>query len=446
MKTEQAETSSNDRNDAAVGLGAGTTGIRSWARKITDIPEFGVVAACVLVFVIVTAVHHDFADISNLQVIGLDLADYGILAVGVSMVIMTSGIDLSPGSMVAFCSMCSAYVDVNWHWPVVFSIIASIGIGVVVGFLHGWFITRLDVPPFAITLVTLTAAAGGALALTQGQPISGVSTFYDKLTLYDAWRVPIPVVIFIVVAFLAWVLMERTYVGRQIYAVGGNREAARLAGIPINRRLMLTYIVSGACAGLVGVLVIGRIGVGDPSVGSGWELDAIAASVIGGVSLYGGEGRIVGAAAGALLLMLINNALIVLNVSPFYQQVALGLVLGIAIVADRIRARSRGRARRGLPVFGGAGRPAGGGLWGGGRGGRADAARLALQPARTGRASMPSPLRRRRPLFLCVGRSSAHAVPGFLRGHRASRYLSRLVNGHNNFRRNLDVTSPSGSY
>ena len=120
---------------------------------------------------------------------------------------------------------------------------------------------------------------------------------------------------------------------------------------------MLTYIVSGACAGLVGVLVIGRIGVGDPSVGSGWELDAIAASVIGGVSLYGGEGRIVGAAAGALLLMLINNALIVLNVSPFYQQVALGLVLGIAIVADRIRARSRGRARRGLPVFGAQGAP-----------------------------------------------------------------------------------------
>ena len=283
MTTEQAETSSNDRNDAAAGLAAGAGGARSWARKITDIPEFGVVAACVLVFIVVTLVHHDFADIANLQVIGLDLADYGILAVGVSMVIITSGIDLSPGSMVAFCSMCSAYVDVNWHWPVVFSILASLGIGVVVGFLHGWFITRLDVPPFAITLVTLTAAAGGALALTQGQPISGVSTFYDKLTLYDAFQVPIPVVIFVVVAFLAWVLMERTYIGRQIYAVGGNREAARLAGIPINRRLMLTYIVSGACAGLVGVLVIGRIGVGDPSVGSGWELDAIAASVIGGV-------------------------------------------------------------------------------------------------------------------------------------------------------------------
>ena len=203
MKTEQAETSGNEPIDAAAGVALGGVGARGWVRKITDIPEFGVVAACVLVFIIVTLLHHDFADVANLQVIGLDLADYGILAVGVSMVIITSGIDLSPGSMVAFCSMCSAYVDVNWHWPVVFSILASLGIGMVVGFLHGWFITRLDVPPFAITLVTLTAAAGGALALTQGQPISGVSTFYDKLTLYDAFRVPIPVVIFIVVAFLA---------------------------------------------------------------------------------------------------------------------------------------------------------------------------------------------------------------------------------------------------
>ena len=358
MKTEQAETSSNDRNDALAGLGAGAAGARGWVRKITDIPEFGVVAACVLVFIIVTLVHHDFADVANLQVIGLDLADYGILAVGVSMVIITSGIDLSPGSMVAFCSMCSAYVDVNWHWPVVFSILASLGIGMVVGFLHGWFITRLDVPPFAITLVTLTAAAGGALALTQGQPISGVSTFYDKLTLYDAFRVPIPVVIFIVVAFLAWLLMERTYIGRQIYAVGGNREAARLAGIPINRRLMLTYVISGACAGLVGVLVIGRIGVGDPSVGSGWELDAIAASVIGGVQPLRrrrthrrrGCGRAAADAdqqradrAQRLAVLPAGRARAWCSASPSWP--------------TAIRARSRGRARRGLPVFGAQGAP-----------------------------------------------------------------------------------------
>jgi ribose transport system permease protein len=331
---------------------------RGRVRAIVDIPEFGVVAACVLVFVIVTLIHPRFADENNLQVIGLDLSNYGILAIGVGCVILTSGIDLSPGSVVALCSMVSAYLNVNEHVPVGFCFIISILIGMAIGYLHGWFITRLDVPPFAITLVTLTAAAGGALALTQGQPISGVAGFYQTVVLKDVFGVPLPVIIFAVVAFAAWVLLERTYIGRQIYAVGGNREAARLAGIPVKRRLMLTYIISGGCAGLVAILVIGRIGVGDPSVGSGWELDAIAAAVIGGVSLYGGEGRVVGMVAGVLLLMLINNALIVLNVSPFYQQVALGLVLGVAIVADRIRARSRGRSRpRGVPIFGAQGSP-----------------------------------------------------------------------------------------
>ena len=335
---------------------------RSRLRAVADIPELGVIAACVLVFVVVTAIQPRFANSGNLQVIGLDLASYGILTIGVGIVILTSGIDLSPGSVVALCSMVSAYLNVNDHVPVGLCIVISIAIGAVLGYLHGWFVTKLDVPPFAITLVTLTAAAGGALALTSGQPISGVSFFYQTLTLSKVAGVPVPDIIFVVVAIIAWVLLERTYIGRQIYAVGGNREAARLAGIPVRRRLMLTYVISGACAGLVAVLVIGRIGVGDPSVGSGWELDAIAGAVIGGVSLYGGEGRVIGMVAGVLLLMLINNALIVLNVSPFYQQVALGLVLGLAIVADRVRARSRGRSRpRGIPIFGAAGSPPTGG-------------------------------------------------------------------------------------
>ena len=322
----------------------------NWVRRTTEIPEFGVVAACVLVFVVVTIVRPSFANVDNLQVIGLDLADYGILAIGVTFTILTGGIDLSPGAIVAFASMVSADLNVNAHWPVWLCLAVSLAIGLAIGYLHGWFVTRLNVPPFAITLVTLTAAAGGALALTEGQPISGVDPLYGQIVSNGVAGVPVPVIIFIVVAIAAWFFLERMYAGRQIYAVGGNVEAARLAGIPVKRRILLTYVVSGGCAGLVAILVIGRIGVGDPSVGNGWELDAIAAAVIGGVSLYGGEGRILGVVAGALLLMLINNALIVLNVSPFYQQVALGLVLGVAIVADRVRALRRGKPRpRRLP-------------------------------------------------------------------------------------------------
>ncbi|MCL1869922.1 MAG: ABC transporter permease [Promicromonosporaceae bacterium] len=319
-------------------------------RRLTEVPEFGVIAACIVVFIGVTIARPSFANPSNLQVIGLDLANYGILAVGVTFAILTGGIDLSPGSVVAFSSMVSAYFNANLGVPVWLCVPMSVVIGMVIGYLHGWFVTRLNVPPFAITLVTLTAAAGGALALTKGQPISGVSNAYLTIVETDVLGVPVPVIVFIVVAVAAWFFLERTYAGRQIYAVGGNIEAARLSGIPVLRRQLITYVISGSCAGLVGVLVIGRIGVGDPSVGSGWELDAIAAAVIGGVSLYGGEGRVIGVVAGALLLMLINNALIVLNVSPFYQQVALGLVLGVAIVADRIRAQRRGKPRpRRLP-------------------------------------------------------------------------------------------------
>jgi ribose transport system permease protein len=361
-----SETAATD-DSASVGPAAGKPTWKSRIRKVVDIPESGVVAACVLVFIVVTLIKPDFANVSNLQVIGVDLALYGILAVGESIVILTSGIDLSPGSVVALCVMVTAYLNANENIPVGLCIAASVLIGMTIGYLHGWFITRLDVPPFAITLVTLTAAAGGALALTDGQSITGVSGFYAKIADTKTGGVPVPALIFAVIAIAAWIFLERTYVGRQIYAIGGNREAARLAGIPVNRRVVLPYVISGACAGVVAVIVIGYLSLGSPDVGSGWELDAIAAAVIGGVSLYGGEGRIVGVVAGVLLLMLINNALIVLNVSSFYQQVALGLVLGIAIVADRVRARSRGRARpRGLPLFGAQGSPAAAGTAGAG--------------------------------------------------------------------------------
>ncbi len=145
---------------------------------------------------------------------------------------------------------------------------------------------------------------------------------------------------------VAWFVMERTYIGRQIYAVGGNKEAARLAGIPIDRRITSAYVASSALAGVVGILVIGRLNVADPSVGPGWELIAIAAAVVGGASLFGGEGRIIGVAAGAILLEIIANGLLALHVSPYYQQVVQGSVLGVAILLDRLRASYFGRGRR----------------------------------------------------------------------------------------------------
>jgi ribose transport system permease protein len=186
-----------------------------------------------------------------------------------------------------------------------------------------------------------------ALAVTNGYPVNGISSLFSDISGFYVARIPVPALFFVAAAVIAWFFLERTYQGRQVYAVGGNKEAARLAGIPVNRRITAMYMASSMLSALVGILVIGRMNVADPSVGgSGWELSAIAAAVIGGVSLFGGEGRILGIAAGAILLEFINNGLLALKVSPYDQQIVLGAVLGLAILADRLRARRFGRGRR----------------------------------------------------------------------------------------------------
>jgi ribose transport system permease protein len=176
-------------------------------------------------------------------------------------------------------------------------------------------------------------------------PVTITHTSFQDISRTQILGVPLPTFIFIVIAIVAWFVLERSYAGRQIYAVGGNREAARLAGINTSRRIVTTYVVSSTLAAIVGIIIASRLGLGDPSVAQGYELQAIAAAVIGGVSLYGGQGRIIGIIAGAVLLVLISDGLIVLNVSPYYQQIVLGAVLGIAIIADRLRARRLNRPR-----------------------------------------------------------------------------------------------------
>lgn len=226
------------------------------------------------------------------------------------------------------------------------AIAAALLTGVAIGLVHGFAVTAIGVPPFVTTLVTLVMARGAALAITAGFPIDGIGTAFTDLAQLRVAGVPLPTLIFAVACVIAWLFLERTYPGRQVYAVGGNAEAARLAGIRTNRRIILTYVVSSTCAAAVGVMVAGRLGVGQPSIGTGWELYAIAAAVIGGISLTGGIGRVLGVGFGAILLVCINSGLVILHVSPYYQQIVLGAVLAIAIVTDRLRARSSERKQR----------------------------------------------------------------------------------------------------
>jgi ribose transport system permease protein len=315
-------------------------------RRLAESPEAGVIIACVVVFTLIAVNAPTYASVGNLQVMGRDLAQVGILAIGESLVILTGGIDLSVGALAGLAGILAGWFNVNEGIPAPLAILMTIIICAAVGWWHGTVVTRLKVPPFVITLVTFTVAQGLALAITDGLPINGIDPLFSNLSSFYIGDVPVPALFFVGAAAVAWFVLERTYIGRQIYAVGGNKEAARLAGINTGRRITSTYIASSTLAAVVGVLVIGRMNVADPSVGPGWELIAIAAAVVGGASLFGGEGRIVGIAAGAILLEIIANGLLALHVSPYYQQVVQGSVLGVAILLDRVRASYFGRGRR----------------------------------------------------------------------------------------------------
>jgi ribose transport system permease protein len=333
LTPEEATSQRNDNPVARLG------------RKLAESPEAGVVIACVVVFVIFALKATTYTATGNLQVMGRDLAQVGILAIGESLVILTGGIDLSVGALAGLAGILAAWMNVNEGMPAPLAILLTLVITACVGLWHGIMVTRLNVPPFVITLVTYTVAQGMALAITSGSPINNLDPMFSNLSQYYIGQIPVPALFFVGAAAIAWFVLERTYVGRQIYAVGGNKEAARLAGIPTARRITSTYIASAVLAGVVGVLVIGRMNVADPSVGAGWELTAIAAAVVGGMSLSGGEGRIAGIAAGAILLEFITNGLLALKVSPYDQQVVQGAVLGVAILLDRVRARYFGRSR-----------------------------------------------------------------------------------------------------
>ena len=306
------------------------------ARQLIDVPEIGIVLAVLIAFAIFSSINPLVASVSELQNLGIDLAGFGILAVGESLTIITGGIDLSPGSLTAFFCVMSAWFITTEHLPVVVVFIVTTAFGALWGLWHGFLITRLGIAPFVATLVTYIFAAGANEAIAPNPiPISN-STFLSLAG--STWaKIPVATVIFVIIALLGWFFLERTYMGRQTYAVGGNLEAARLAGIPVKRRIVTAYVVSGACAGVVGMIVASHLTSGTADSVSGWELIAIAAAVIGGVSLVGGQGRLIGVVAGAALLVMLRDGLVAVNVNAYYQSMVVGVVLLLAIVIDRFR-------------------------------------------------------------------------------------------------------------
>jgi ribose transport system permease protein len=322
------------------------TATRRLLKRMADSPEIGIIIALIIVFAAFTVKNPLFASASELQSpLGVDLAGFGILAIGETFAIITGGIDLSVGSLTAFFVVFSAWLNANEHIPVLPAFALTIMLGAAWGLWHGMLITRMGVAPFVATLVTFIFATGADEAIAPN-PIPISSSTFLSISGSTVAGVPIAVIIFVVIALLAWLVLERTYVGRQLYAVGGNPEAARLAGIRINRRIVLAYVVSGACAAVVGIIEASRLTSGTADSVSGWELIAIASAVIGGVSLVGGQGRIIGVVAGAALLVVLRDGLVAINVNAYYQSMVVGLVLLVAIVVDRLRVRGLERSAR----------------------------------------------------------------------------------------------------
>jgi ribose transport system permease protein len=264
-----------------------------------------------------------------------------IMAAGVSVVIITAGIDLSIGSVWALSSVVMAFVCVNKGLAWTLSVLIGLAVGLACGIVNGWGVTLLRIPPFVATLGMMSIARGLAEVITGGFQISGLPDAFQWWGQGDIFGVPVPVIVAVGVIVLTWALLRFTRLGRYIYAVGGNEAAAHLSGVPVNRVKLFAYAYCGTLAALAGLLATARMGSVRPSDALGYELDAIAASVIGGISLMGGQGSVLGTAIGAALIGVLRNGMVLLDVSAFWQKVVIGVVIIIAVALDYLVWRRR---------------------------------------------------------------------------------------------------------
>ncbi len=296
--------------------------------------DFGLVLALVAISVVLWVLRPHFLTAHNLITVVRQISLNGILAVGVTYVLLTGGVDLSLGSLVALTGVVAASFAHPGDWPVLVPILAGISAGSACGLVNGLIVTRGRVAPFIVTLGMMTVARGLALLISGGKPVSNLSPSFTALD-GDLLAFPIPILILVCVSTLSWLFLVNTRPGRYVYAVGGNEQAARAAGINVQAVRVFAYTTCGAFAGLAGVVLAARINTGQPNAGVAYELDAITAAVIGGTSLSGGVGGIGGTLLGALLMGVINNGLDLLNVSSYYQQITKGLIIVAAVWLDK---------------------------------------------------------------------------------------------------------------
>ncbi|WP_085060250.1 ABC transporter permease subunit [Staphylococcus haemolyticus] len=302
----------------------------SFMEKI--IPFIGLI----LLIIVVSILNPSFLDLSNLLNLLRQISINGLIAFGMTFIILTGGIDLSVGSILALSSAFIALMITSGVDPII-ALIIGVLIGFVLGAVNGLLVTKGNMAPFIATLATMTIFRGLTLVITDGNPITNLGDSYLFQLFGKGYfiGIPVPAVTMIIVFVILLIILQKTTFGRHTYAIGGNEVAAKISGIKINKIKILIYGISGLMSALAGGILTSRLNSAQPTAGTSYELDAIAAVVLGGTSLTGGKGRIVGTLIGVLIIGVLNNGLNLLGVSSFYQQVVKGVVILIAVLIDR---------------------------------------------------------------------------------------------------------------
>lgn len=304
-----------------------------WKKLLKMLRRFPIVFGFIGIVIVFAFLSNRFFTVSNLLNVLRQITINGIIAFGMTFVILSGGIDLSVGSVFAFSAVVGA--SAIKAGSSFFGILAALGIGAAMGAFNGIIIAKMKLQPFIVTLATMAIARSFTQAYTQGMPVTGFPSAFREIGRGEFLGIPVPVFIMAGVFILAWYLLSNTKLGLYTYSIGGNEEATRLSGVKVNKYKILIYTISGTLAALSALILTARLNSAQPIFGLGYELDAIAAVVLGGTSLSGGKGSIVGTLFGILVLGIINNGMNLVAISPFYQQAVKGGVILLAVMAER---------------------------------------------------------------------------------------------------------------
>lgn len=316
---------------------------KTWQTVVKTLRKTGILWALLLLIIILSNASSSFFTTKNFLNILKQASITSILAFGMTFVLLTGGIDLSVGSVTALASVFAAYFGVaEKGYPLIVCFAAALLVGLLCGAINGIGVAYIGLPPFIMTLGMMNVARGAAKVFTGGVPIFGLTTEFANVASGKLMGVPNLVYYMIAIFIIGWIVLKNTVYGRRIYAIGGNVDAARLSGVNVKAHTMSVYMVCGLLAGLCGMLMASRITSGNATTAEAYEMDAIAAAVIGGVSMTGGAGSISGTLIGAFILIVIQNGFDILGISPFYKQIVQGAIIVLAVLLD-IKSRQKNK-------------------------------------------------------------------------------------------------------